>query len=118
MQLPPDHELVGFFECEPRLAAPSTPWEYNSITFECQRGGDEIRCHLEPDVGELRFTWSSEGVSRVSLKVGGLESLAVHLGKGDEHLIAAAGGGNPQQILKIRLKPFVSVEWSSIHDLR
>ena len=115
LELPPDFELIGFFESHPTLADPSVPWVYNSITFQSSRGADLIRCHLEPDLGQLEFTWRNAGVLRVSLKLNKLERLAVHLAPGDEHLIASAAAADPQQIVKIRLKPAIAVEWSSMH---
>ncbi len=36
LDLPEEFELIGFFESESHLAAPGTPWVYNSITFETQ----------------------------------------------------------------------------------
>ena len=114
LELPEEFELISFFECEPTLGAPGVPWVYNSVTFQTERGKNRIRFHIEPDFGELEFSWSQAGTQRVNLKINNLSSIQIHIAKDNEYLVASSGAVNPHQLLKIRLKPDVAVEWSLI----
>ena len=114
IELPEEFELIAFFECEPHLASPGTPWVYNSITFENIRGEDLLRFRIEPDFGEIQFTWVQAGITRINFKLNDLASISIHMANGDEHLIASGGDADPQQLVKVRLKPAIAVEWSSI----
>jgi len=115
LQLPDEIDLISFFEVEPTLGSLDTPWEYNSITFEIVRGEDHVLFHLEPDVGELKFSWLQANIPRTNLKIDGITQISVHLMKNDEFLIASNGDKDPRQLLQIRLKPNISVELGSTY---
>jgi len=117
LELPEEYELIGLFECEPHLASRDTPWAYNSITFKTFRGNDYLFCKIEPDVGELVFIWTVEGIQRAHIKINSLKSISVHLDKNDEFLIASSGEYSPKQLLKIRIKPYIAIELCSLSDL-
>ena len=114
IKLPEEFELIAFFECEPYLASQGTPWVYNSVTFETTRGEDYLRFKIEPDVGEIQLTWVQAGITRVNFKLNDLASISIHIANGDEHLIASGGDADPMQLVKVRLKPVIAIEWSSL----
>ncbi len=116
LELPENYELISFFECEPHLGSKDTPWEYNSITFKTLRGQDYLFCKIEPDVGDLEFIWSTEGIKRVHVRLNSLKNITINLDKDHEYLIASGGDSDPKQLLKIRIKPYIAIELFSIHD--
>lgn len=110
LSLPEAYELVGFFESEPKLADPGVPWCYNHLSFSLKRDQDHVACELEPATGEIDITWHQAGRLRSSIKLNNLTGLAIHVAKDDEHMIAAGSGASANMLLKLRLKPYVSVE--------
>lgn len=117
LSLPDEYELIGFFECEPQLTSPDVPWSYNRLLFSISRGIDCVLCEIEPAYGELKINWQQNGEVRSSIKLNKLESVTVHMSKDDEHMIVTGLGENPATLLKLRLKPFVSVELACWHDI-
>ena len=67
---PADHELVAFFEGEPRVLDAGVPWIYNTLDFETERQGILVRCRLCPSYGDFR--------ERLDL-VGGAELMRVEV---------------------------------------
>lgn len=116
LDLPEEYELISFFECEPQLADPSTPWCYNNLHFSTFRGQDHIVCEIEPAYGELKLWWKQAGQLRAHVKLNKLESLSVHVGKEDDYMIVSGPDNSPATLFKLRLKPFVSVEIGCLHE--
>ena len=110
MDLPPDFELVGFFEVEPTLRVPGAPWAYNGLTFETLRGTHRIRCHLEMDVGSVSIEWLEGNVSRADITLKWVRSVRVVRSGGVEALIASDVSGNPDLAVELRLRPAVSLK--------
>ena len=47
IKLPEEHELIGFFECEPELLDSDVkPWCYNELKFTTVRGEDEVEVKI------------------------------------------------------------------------
>jgi hypothetical protein len=116
LTLPNEHDLIALFESTPSLAAPGTPWEYNSLQFELTRGSDQVLCKIEPDSGEFNVLWHQHGELRAKLNLTELTDLSVHLSQNDEVLIASSTITQPKLLVKLRLKPFVSVELSHLKE--
>jgi hypothetical protein len=110
MDLPPDFELVGFFEVEPTLRVPRAPWAYNGLTFESLRGAHLIRCHLELDVGAVSVRWTEGGVSRADVALKWVRSVTIVRSGGVEALVASDISGNPDVAMELRLRPEVSLK--------
>lgn len=110
IELPAEHELVGLFECEPKLADKDIPWCYNRLSFSLIRSDGKICFEIHPAFGEINFWWEQDGQQRVSLKMNHVKSLEVHIDKNDEHILLTGEDLEPKIVTKIRLKPFVSVE--------
>lgn len=107
---PENYELIGFFEAEPSLADPGIPWFYNRLTFRTERGPDTVICQLEPACGELALWWQQDGKPRANLKLNRIGSVSVHMARNDDYLLVSGDGAEPGTLLKLRLKPHVSIE--------
>ncbi|MEW6563279.1 MAG: hypothetical protein AB1400_08640 [Pseudomonadota bacterium] len=117
LTLPERTALVDLFQCEPRLAAAGVPWHFNTITFDTAFGEDCVQCVIEPDEGELHFVWRQGNITRISLKINSLAHLSVHRFAEEAYLLASSGKDDPnKELVKIRLRPIISVEWGSYHD--
>lgn len=70
MDLFPDEwELIGLFECEPKLSDDDIPWAYNTLLFETTRGRDRLRCLIEAGYGDFRFHWWEGDKLRTQLEL-------------------------------------------------
>jgi hypothetical protein len=116
LTFPDEHELIGFFEAEPALASPDTPWCYNQLSFRTVRGSDLITCQIEPAYGEVRISWKQENSPRVSLKLNHVESISVHMAKNNDYMLVSGKDMKPSTLLKLRLKPHVSFEFECWHE--
>jgi hypothetical protein len=110
MDLPPDFELVGFFEAEPVLRIPGAPWAYNGLTFDSLRGAHRIRCRLEMDVGSVSVLWLEGEVSRADVALKWVRSVDIVRSGGEEVLIASGISGNPDVSMELRLRPEISLK--------
>ena len=118
INLPADFELIGFFECEPEVASPEVPWCYNRLRFETARGDSLLICEIEPAFGEFCFSWYEGGNQRANLKLNEVSNLSVYIAKDDEYLMLSSVGEFPEKVVKIRYKPFISIELSCWNELR
>jgi hypothetical protein len=108
---PEEHDLIALFECEPTLADEDIPWFYNHLCFTSVRGNEKIECHIEPAGQELIFKWWLDNLEKINLVVRGIKGLEISMQANTDMLIASFGEENQTQVLKIRLKPFVSLSW-------
>jgi hypothetical protein len=113
---PEQHELIGFFEVEPRVTDRDVPWFYNRLTFETKRGDDRIVCDIEPGYGQLVLSWDRNGQSVGRFALAEIAGLELTSSQGEEFLTAKfrrPGFLN----FKLYLKPFVQVEWGNLEQL-
>jgi hypothetical protein len=110
MDLPPEFELVGFFEVEPTLRIPGAPWAYNGLTFESLRGVHLVRCRLEMDVGSVSVQWLEGDVSRADIALKWVRSVSLVRSGGVEALVASGISGNPDVAMELRLRPEISLK--------
>ena len=110
MRIPADFELIGFFEVEPSLRIPGTPWAYNGLTFETIRGDHCVRFHIEMDVGEVSLRWTQGGIQRAAVSLKWVQALFIDTIQGIEVLTATQVSGNPDLAVELRLRPEVSVK--------
>ncbi len=75
LELPEEHELIGLFECEPKLLDPTdTPWCYNELLFDTTRGEDRLKVSIYPSFGEFKLDWARAGRQLLKLKITDLDS--------------------------------------------
>ncbi|HUL42787.1 MAG TPA: hypothetical protein VLY03_00365 [Bacteroidota bacterium] len=56
-KFPENWELLNFFESEPRLTDPNSPWLYNKLEFVIIRGQEELHALISPSYGQFHFTY-------------------------------------------------------------
>jgi hypothetical protein len=109
MRLPEQHELIGFFGSEPRLADLDVPWTYNRLTFSTEAGSDTIEVDVSPGFDHLRLLWRQDQATRLDLDLNNVEWLAVE--ETPPCLVVGFAESLPLGELRLRLGPHVSVFW-------
>jgi hypothetical protein len=114
---PADHELLSFFEAEPRVLDPKVPWFYNTLEFETERYGFVVQCRLCPSYGEIRTQLFLGGLELVRVDVQCFKSVRLVIDEGRELLIATIAVGRMlrEETFALMLKPRV---WIGFGDLR
>ena len=108
---PDKYELIFLFESEPLLTDNEIDWYYNQLHFVLSRGDDRIECDIEPACGSLVFKWWIDNAEKANLVVSGIKGLEVITQGRTEMLVASFGESSATQILKLRLKPSISISW-------
>ena len=119
LSLPDDYKLIEFFEAEPELLdGEAKPWIYNELKFTTIRGKDKLIVTIYPSFGELTINWVKSGEQLIKLKFIELDSLYVEIQKNDEFLSAVGIVLGQSMLLKLRLKPNISIEVSQEYSSR
>src|SRR5262245_19330802 len=88
---PDDHELVEFFEAEPRVLDPGVPWLYNTLEFETERHGILVRCRLVPSYGDIDVRLALlSGVELVRVAVRDFYNITLNANPRGEVLVATS----------------------------
>ena len=112
LSLPEKHELIGLFECEPKLLDPDDrPWIYNELTFNVVRGEDSLKVSIWSSFGELKIDWKKSGQQVLKMKVVDIDSLTVEMQAFDEFLCVTGSTSENKMMLKLRIKPSIFVEF-------
>lgn len=112
IELPEEHELIGFFECEPELLDTDVkPWLYNEIKFTTKRGDDEVIVKICASFGEFSISWKKNGNQLITMNLIDLDRVTVEIQQNDEFLTATGMYSDQAVMLKLRLKPRVEVEF-------
>lgn len=109
---PQDWELISLFECEPEVALPDAPWDYNQLSFVSRRGDDHIVCEITARSEELTLTfrWWHRGTEHISLQLDSVRGLVVEMTPEQETLVVFFPQGSVfVHPLRIQLKPFISL---------
>nr|WP_315468684.1 hypothetical protein [uncultured Undibacterium sp.] len=116
ISLPENHELIGFFEIEPRIVGPDTiPWEYQELTFVTQRGDDEVIVIIGASFSEFSISWRRLGKQLIQMTLIQLDSIRIEMQHNDEFLMASGVVADHTALLKLRLKPEVAIEFEQLH---
>ena len=116
MQLPEEHDLISFFECEPTVLDSGIAWVYNHLEFRTVRGADEFLAIIEPGYETFGLTWRREGKELVRLKFEHVGSLRVEMSTVSEALIVQARRGDSCSRIRLQLKPEPRFECSGFED--
>ena len=112
IELPEEHELIGFFESEPELLdTDDIPWVYNEVKFTTKRGEDEVVVKIYASSGEFSVLWKNTDRQLLAMKLIHLEIITVELQHNDEFLTVVGMYSDYAVMLKLRLKPVVAVEF-------
>jgi hypothetical protein len=111
---PDDHELVTFFEAEPTLLDPTSPWFYNTLEFKTVRHGFVVECRLQPSYGEISTRLLVGDSELVRFDLQRFKSVRLIMDKNKELLRADFDRGHKQETFALILKPYV---WLGFGDL-
>jgi len=112
LTLPENHELVGFFEAEPELLDPDIEsWAYNELKFIANRGEDTVSVRISPAFGDITVIWKKSDMQLINLKLTEIKNITVEMQYEDEFLTASSVLSEHVILLKLRLKPFVAIEF-------
>jgi hypothetical protein len=112
---PEDFELLSIFECEPEVLDADAPWFYNTLTFRGERDGLGYMIKLCPAYGDLEVRIGDANQPITHLSITEVSALRLHEGHGDAVLMASFSSESGRGILKIRLRPTLSIEWPFEH---
>lgn len=108
---PEDFELLSIFESEPEVLDVDAPWFYNTLTYRGERDGLKYMIKLSPAYGELEVRIGDSTHLITHLSITSVSALRLHEGHGDAVLMASFPPDSGRGILKIRVRPRLSVEW-------
>jgi hypothetical protein len=108
---PEDFELLSIFECAPEVLDTDIPWFYNTLTFRGKRDELNYLIKISPAYGclEVRIGDPSQPITHLSITE--VSALRLHEGHGEAVLMASFSPDSGRGILKIRLRPHLSIEW-------
>lgn len=112
---PEDFELLSIFESEPEVLDANVPWFYNILTFRGERDGLKYRIKISPACGDLVISIGDSNHPITQLSITAVSALRLHEGHGDAVLMASFPSDSGRGLLKIRLRPHLSIEWPFEH---
>jgi hypothetical protein len=112
-RFPEEHELISFFECEPKVLDPGIPWVYNHLEFRSVRGPDEFFAAIEPGAESVRFWWRRDEKELVSLSLGQVSGIALEMSAQREIMVLHFRRSVGALDLRIQLKPTPYLEWGT-----
>jgi hypothetical protein len=112
VRLPSEDSLTAIFESLPTTEDSSTPWDLQEVSYNTTRGQDRVTFSMYAPSGRVELAWYQADVERISVRLRDLDSIEVHQMKNNEFLSATGQWGELPVLLKLRLRPEVSVELS------
>src|SRR5690606_27380947 len=97
-----EHQLLCFFEAEPRRADPDVPWPYNSFTYRASVGAYEVSFGIAPAHGDLSLAVRHAGAELYQLTALSVDDVRYHRDGTRETLEIVI---SPGQRLFLRLRP-------------
>jgi hypothetical protein len=108
---PEEWELLALFESEPTITDRDVPWCYNRLTFETERGTDQVRCEIEPGYEILNIGCWQNDKEKQTLEFQGVRGLKVVTGGGRDFLIATFRNKCLRDF-EFHLKPEIRLRWA------
>ncbi|HWE16402.1 MAG TPA: hypothetical protein VG758_04370 [Hyphomicrobiaceae bacterium] len=110
---PADHELVAFFEVEPRVVDAGVPWIYNTLDFETERRGVLVRCRIRPSYGDISVRLVMGGSETTRIEIRDFRNVDLVANAQGEALVGTSEHG--RDMLCLMLKPRV---WVGLGDFK
>jgi hypothetical protein len=110
---PQEHELIGLFESEPRLADAKVPWAYNHLWFSRTIGDNLIECEIEPGYETVKLRWTRNGAEIINLGLHWVAGIRVETRPGMEALVVEFRNINNLLPLRLQLRPTIHVAWGT-----
>jgi hypothetical protein len=102
---PADHELLAFFEAEPKILDPNVAWFYNTLDFEVKREGILVQCRLIPAYGDIDVRLHVGGTELARLNLRSFEALRIYMTTEEEILVATFDREHAEETFSLMLKP-------------
>jgi hypothetical protein len=112
-RFPEEHELISFFECEPKVLDPGIPWAYNHLEFRSVRGPDEFFAAIEPGGESVRFWWRRDEKELVNLSLEQVAGIVLEMSPECEVMVLRFRRSVGALDLRIQLKPAPHLEWGT-----
>lgn len=110
MTFPDEHDLVAFFEAEPKVLDPGVPWLYNTLDFETERQGILVRCRFAPSYGVVGVRlYLAETIELVQVDVSDYAAIELVVNADGEALIATSNHESPMLCLTLEPRVWVGL---------
>ena len=113
---PSDYELIAFFEAEPSVLDPDTPWLYNTLDFTTTRTGIEVQCRIVPSYGQLTARLILAGAELAKFELRDAEAFSLAMGNGREILVVSFAPKLRLDKFALQLKPNVWAAWGNLNQ--
>jgi hypothetical protein len=108
---PKDYELLSIFESDPELSDADVPWFYNTLTFRGEWEGQKYLIMINPSYGQMEVRFGDPSSPFTHLSITEVLALRLHEGHREAVLMVSFSPDSGRGLLKIRLKPKLSIEW-------
>lgn len=108
---PKDHELVSIFESKPEVGDWDIPWYYNTLIFRGIRNGLNYKIRICPAYEEIEIRIGDALNPITHLRLNKICGLTAHEQAGITFLMASFSPDSELGVVKIRLRPYLSIEW-------
>jgi hypothetical protein len=117
-EFPPDHELIAFFEAEPVVHHPDTPWLYNTLDFTTTRDAIKVYCRIAGANGRLTTCLMLAGLEIAKFELRGAQAFRLDVNKNHETLMVTFAADQSLDKFTLQLKPSVRAALSSVFRQR
>jgi hypothetical protein len=86
-RFPDDWELINFFESEPDVRDPSSPWLYNHLEFAVARDHQRLHAVITPSYGKFLFKCYSDNELVFDLEFHSVDECSIHSESGGQYML-------------------------------
>jgi hypothetical protein len=115
-EFPPEHELLAFFETEPIVLHPDTPWLYNTLEFTTVRNDIEVRCRIVSSYGKVTTRLMMAGQELAKFELRDAETIRVVVNERQEALVVGFAPKLRLDNFALQLTPRVWAAWGNLHQ--
>ena len=109
-QVPEDHELLAFFEAEPKVTDPGVAWFYNTLDLETERQRIRVQCRMSPSYGDIEVRLiQPDGAELTRARLEGFRRISLIVNDNGEVLIATSLGEPPMLVLMLKPRVWLGV---------
>lgn len=108
---PEDHDLLLFFEHAPDVLDECIPWFYNCITFRGSKNNIHYIVRMRPAECECEIGMYSDDQGLFDTHVFDIQGVTIQQNSNEAVMMFTFPADSSRGLLKLRLRPHVSVEW-------
>ncbi len=112
---PEEYQFLEFFDSEPKLYDADVPWFYNHLSFYYEKENETIICDIEPAYNEIKISWFQKERLKGKFIINEVKGLEIE-GTKNQTLIVSFHEDKNISLFKLRLKPYVQIEWGIEKD--